>query len=161
MTPDLSLFLLRTVEHELPNLRMFNEQRASIPRGPGKWSPKEELGHLVDSAANNHIRFACGALEPEFRGPGYAQEDWVRLHGYETMHWETIVNFWFQYNTLLARLVARIPPARLETPIVIAKNSPVTLRFLIEDYTLHMQHHIDQLLGREVITAYPGAASAA
>ncbi len=161
MTPDLSLFLLRTIEQEQPNLRALDEKRASVPRGPGKWSPKEELGHLVDSAANNHIRFAGGALEAEFRGPGYAQEDWVRLHGYETMSWEAILNFWFQYNTLLARLVSRIPPARLETQCVIAGNASVTLRFLIEDYVLHMQHHIDQLLGREVIRSYPGAKSAA
>jgi hypothetical protein len=161
MTGDLSLFLLRTVERELPHLRTFDDQRASLPRGPGKWSPKEELGHLLDSAANNHIRFVGGALKAEFRAPGYAQEDWVRLHGYETMPWETIVTFWLQYNTHLARLVARIPPARLETQCVIAENAPVTLRFLIEDYVWHMQHHIDLILGREVITSYPGAKSSA
>jgi len=71
---------------------------------------------------------------------------------------DAIVNFWFQYNTLLARLVARIPAARLETRCVIGENAPVTLQFVIEDYILHMQHHLDQLLVREVITAYPGAA---
>ena len=49
-----------------------------------------------------------GALKPEFQ-PGYAQEDWVRLHGYESMPWETIVNFWFQYNTVLARLTESRP----------------------------------------------------
>ena len=39
--------------------------------GPDSWSPRQELGHLIDSAANNHIRFVRAATEPEFSGPGY------------------------------------------------------------------------------------------
>jgi hypothetical protein len=158
MAQDLSLLLTKTIERELPNLRALDEQRASVPRGPGKWSPKEELGHLIDSAANNHIRFARGAMQPEVRDPGYAQEDWVRLHGYSGMQWDRIVNFWFEYNTLLARLVGGIGPDRSTILCFIGGNEPVTLRFVIEDYIFHMQHHIDQLLRREVITQYPGAS---
>jgi hypothetical protein len=159
MVQDLSLFLTQTIERELPNLRACDDKRASIPRAPGKWSAKEELGHLIDSAANNHIRFVRGAAGPEFRGPGYAQDDWVRLHGYRDMKWETIVDFWFQYNAFLAGLVARIPPDRSETLCYIGENNPVTLGFVIEDYVLHMQHHIDQLSSREHVSSYPGATS--
>ena len=147
------------MERELPSLRRLDEERASVARGPGKWSPKEELGHLIDSAANNHIRFVGGAMEPEVRGPEYAQDDWVRLHGYSDMQWESIVNLWSQYNNLLARLVGRIPQDRLGILCFIGGKAPVTLRYLIEDYILHMQHHIDQLLRREVITQYPGTSS--
>ena len=159
MTQDLSLLLTQTIERELPNLRALDEQRASTPRGPGKWSPKEELGHLIDSAANNHMRFARGAMQPEVRDPGYAQEEWVRLHGYSEMRWESIVNFWFEYNTFLTRLVERIGPDRLTISCFIGGNAPVTLEFVIEDYILHMQHHIDQLQRREVVTQYPGASN--
>jgi len=159
MAQDLSVLLTQTIERELLNLRALNEQRASAPRGPGKWSPKEELGHLIDSAANNHMRFARGAMQPEVRDPGYAQQEWVRLHGYSEMRWESIVNFWFEYNTFLTRLVERIGPDRLTTSCFIGGNAPVTLEFVIEDYILHMQHHIDQLLRREVVTQYPGASN--
>ena len=158
MAQDLSTFLAETIERELPSLRTLTEERASMARAPGKWSAKEELGHLIDSAANNHIRFVRGAIEAEFRGPGYSQNDWVRLHGYSNMQWETIINLWFQYNTLLVGLVDRIPEDRLEALCFIGTSPAVTLRFVIEDYILHMQHHIDQLLGRGVITQYPGAA---
>ena len=160
MAQDLSLLLTQTIERELPNLRALDEQQASAPRGPGKWSPKEELGHLIDSAANNHMRFVRGAMQPEVRDPGYAQEDWVRLHGYSGMQWDSIVNLWFQYNAFLARLVSRIGPDRLTILCFIAGNPPVTLGFVIEDYILHMQHHIDQLLRRDVIRQYPGASFA-
>ena len=158
MAQDLSLLLTQTIERELPNLRALDEQRASLPRGSGKWSPKEELGHLIDSAANNHLRFARGAMQPEVRDSGYAQEDWVRLHGYSGMQWDRIVNFWFEYNTFLARLVGRIGPDRLTILCFIGGKAPVTLGVVIEDYIFHMQHHIDQLLRRGVITQYPGAS---
>jgi DinB superfamily len=157
MAADLAPRLAQTIERELPNLRSLTDERASLPRAPGKWCAKEELGHLIDSAANNHIRFVGGALEPQFVGPGYAQDEWVRLHGYRAMRWDAIVDFWFSYNQFLAELVDKIPEARLETECLISTHRPVTLRFLIEDYILHMQHHIDQLLRREVVTQYPVA----
>ncbi len=98
-----------------------------------------------------------GTLEPQFQGPGYLQDDWVRLHGYRNRPWDTIVDLWFQYNSLLAALVGNIPEDRLKTLCFIGSNAPVTLDFVIEDYILHMQHHMDLLLRREVITQYPGA----
>jgi DinB superfamily len=159
MAQDLSRFLTQTLERELPNLRVLTDEHAALPRGPGKWSPKEELGHLIDSASNNHLRFAGAAIQAEFRGPTYAQNDWVRLHGYRGMPWETIVDFWSEYNRLLATLAANIPDAHLERPCFIGHHAPVTLRFLIEDYVFHMQHHIDLLLRRDVITSYPGASA--
>lgn len=159
MVADLALRLADTIQRELPNLHKLSDAQASLPRGPGKWSAKEELGHLIDSAANNHIRFVNGALEPQFQGPGYAQDEWVRLHAYGKMSWDSIVELWFRYNSLLAELVGNIPEDRLKTLCSIGKNPPVTLQFLIEDYILHLQHHIDQLLRREVITQYPGSVA--
>jgi DinB superfamily len=161
MAQDLSSFLADTIKRELPNLRALREEPACVARGQGKWSPKEELGHLIDSAANNHLRFVGGTTETEFRGPGYAQEDWVRLHGYSSMPWESIVTFWFQYNSLLVRLVERIPDGRLGTPCFIGAGPAASLGSVIDDYVLHMQHHIDLLLGRAVITQYPRSASKA
>jgi DinB superfamily len=157
MPRDLSVLLTETIEREWPHLCELTDERASMARAPGKWSAKEELGHLIDSAANNHIRFVRGTIEAEYRGPGYSQVEWVRLHGYGGMSWETIRNFWLRYNMFLAELVQRIPESRLETACFIGSNPAVTLQFVIEDYILHMQHHIDQLLRREVITQYPGA----
>jgi DinB superfamily len=155
MPQNLSNYIRRTIETELPNLHALSEARACEPRAPGKWCPKEELGHLIDSAANNHQRFVRAGLSGEFRGPSYAQDEWVRIHGYIDMPWERLVTFWHQYNVLLAELVARIPEARLPSPCFIADYPVAALSFVIDDYVFHMQHHIDQLLQRAVITPYP------
>ena len=152
---ELSRFLQDLIDRELPNLRALPEERALLPRGPGKWSPKEELGHLIDSASNNHLRFAGAAISGEYRGPTYAQEEWVRIHSYRRMPWQDIVAFWSQYNLFLVRLIAAIPASRLQAACLIASAPPVTLAWLIEDYVVHARHHIDLLLQREHVTPYP------
>lgn len=134
------------------------EQAALRPEGSASWSPKEELGHLIDSAANNHMRFVRAALAQVYEGPGYAQNAWVDIHGYQEMPWDTLIHFWQQYNLLLASVIDRIPRDNFETPCTIGAGAAVPLGFVIEDYILHMQHHLDHILGREAITPYPSAA---
>jgi len=162
-TPNqLASFLRGTITKELPHLRAVTEDQSSVkPTGPESWSPRQELGHLVDSAANNHIRFVRASLEPEMWGPSYAQNGWVDLHGYQGKSWDGIVNFWYSYNSFLADLLEQIPESKLSTACRIGSSEPVTLRFLIEDYVLHLQHHLDHVLQRAAITQYPSAAATA
>ncbi|HEY7388385.1 MAG TPA: DinB family protein [Bryobacteraceae bacterium] len=155
---DLAVALEEAVQAAIGPLNKITEAEAGEKPAGGQWSKKEELGHLIDSAANNHVRFVRAALEPDFRGPGYAQDDWVRLHGYQEVPWLELIDFWQRYNALLARVVRRIPEDRLAALCVISDSPRVTLRFLIEDYVLHMRHHLDHILERETITQYPGAA---
>ena len=76
-------------------------------------------------------------------------------HGYREMEWDTIINFWLEFNAFLAVVLERIPDAKLETPCFVGSDAPVSLKYLIEDYMRHMQHHLDHLLGRERVTPYP------
>jgi hypothetical protein len=156
MPSDFSKALTDMVQREAADLRSFPESETfTCPSGPSSWSSKEELGHLIDSAANNHVRFVRASIERELRAPKYAQEDWVSIHAYQDMPWSSIVAFWIQYNTFIADLIARIPDDKLTTECFIGDGEPVTLRFLIEDYVLHAQHHLDHLLRREKVTRYP------
>ena len=158
MPNNLAVHLEGSVAKAIVELRAIPELEAVKKPGPDQWSKKEELGHLIDSAVNNHIRFVCAAIQREFRGSGYQQDDWVSLHGYADMPWTEIIDFWQRYNLFLASLVRRIPDDRLQTPCVVGNSEPVTLAFLIEDYVLHMQHHLDHIFDRETVRQYPGAA---
>ena len=62
---DLSLSLGQLIRCEVRLLREMSESVAAVcPGGENTWSPKEELGHLIDSAANNHVRFVRALIEP-------------------------------------------------------------------------------------------------
>jgi len=160
MPSDLSTLLRATIEHELPALLAVSDAAASLHPTPDAWSPKEELGHLIDSATNNHVRFVLAAIQPELRGPSYAQNEWVSLHGYDSMPWNRIVDFWFSYNMLLVDLIARIPAEKLSLTCMVGDGPACTLAFLIEDYVLHLKHHVDHMLQREKITVYPSQKAA-
>jgi hypothetical protein len=126
-------------------LRTLNEPHVSFKPAPETWSKKEILGHLIDSASNNHQRFVRAQLEPELRFPAYAQEDWARSQGYGTADWRLLVDLWRLYNEHLANVIARIPTGQLATRCWIGQGEPVTLGFLVEDYLRHMDHHLRQL----------------
>ena len=149
--------LQNAIEAELPRLRAITETDAGAKTSTA-WSRKEELGHLIDSASNNHQRFVRATLEPEYHGPAYDQNGWVASHGYQDLSWSDLLDFWHRYNRLLVEVVRRIPESKLDTPCRVADSAQVTLGFLIEDYVGHMQHHLDHILRREKITQYPGAA---
>ncbi len=158
MAEHLAVMIEDAIGRELAALRAISEADAARPLRAGGWCPKQELGHLIDSATNNHARFVRAALEPDFHGLGYDQNGWVGLHRYETLPWSVLIDFWQRYNTLLAHLVRQIPDDRLGAICQVGDSAPVTLAFLIEDYTLHMQHHLDQIQGRATPRQYPGAA---
>jgi hypothetical protein len=125
------------------------------------WSAKEEIGHLIDSAANNHLRFVGGALQTEFQGPSYAQAEWVNLHGYQELPWADLLEFWRRYNELLVRVIARIPEDRLHTPCAIGDSPAVPLEAVIDSYIEHLQHHVDHILWGGLLVSDPASGSRA
>jgi hypothetical protein len=122
------------------------DERAAGTRGPGTWSKKEVLGHLVDSASNNNQRFVRAQLTDELVFPGYEQDGWVRTQGYAERPWERVVALWSEANLHLAHVVSRLPADRLTTPCRIGEGAAVTLEFLARDYVRHLRHHLAQIL---------------
>lgn len=157
---DLAAYLARTLAAELPHLRAIADGPATTapnrPSGVG-WSQREELGHLIDSAINNHNRFVGALLANSYEGPGYDQDRWIAVHHYQRMPWTELVDVWHAQNRILPQLIAGIPDTKLATPCRVGSGAPVTLGFLIDDYVLHMQHHLDNVLRRSPVTKYPRA----
>lgn len=146
MPQDLAAPLRQALSAALPRLQTLSPTQWTERPAAGGWNRKEELGHLLDSAANNRLRFVRGALHGESRDPGYEQNAWVLLHNYDALEPAMLVNAWQYENLLLAHLIEQIPAGSLDAPCHIREAAPVTLRFVIEDYVRHLQHHLDHIL---------------
>jgi hypothetical protein len=118
---------------------------------PNKWSKKELLGHLIDSAANNHHRFIKAQFLPSpMFVDGYAQNDWVRIQKYNEKDSQALLNLWIVYNEHIIFIMQNTPDKNLETKLnpEDAFENADTLFLLIKDYVDHMDHHFKQIFSK-------------
>lgn len=141
-----------------PALRSVTDDAAAVARGPGKWSAKQVLGHLIDSANVNHERFLRALETDDLVFPGYDRDAWVATQGYSDRSWPDLIDLWKAANRHLIYLMSRVPIEertrlrRHHSLDVIAFRSaspevPGTLDFLMSDYIVHLEHHLAQILG--------------
>ena len=123
-------------------------QTAARRPGPNTWSAKEVLGHLIDSAANNHQRFVRAQQTDALMLPGYEQNHWVASQGYQDADWVHLVTLWTHLNLHLADVISRIPPDKYPVRCVIGDSQPLTLEVLVVDYLRHLNHHVAQIRER-------------
>jgi DinB superfamily len=139
--------LAQILDATLPRLTAMSDAEASQPRAHGRWSKKEILGHLIDSASNNHQRFVRGQLAPALELPSYEQESWVTAQSYSTESWADLTNLWLLYNRHMVHIIRNVPHGALATPCAIGGSAPVPLSEVISSYVEHLQHHLRQILG--------------
>ena len=130
----------------------------------GGWCAREVVGHLIDSACNNHRRFVIGQSSPALVFDGYDGDEWVRVQRYAQVPWRDLVQLWSAYNRHLAHVIASAPDdtiAQLKSPHnydqilgeEFAPDQPQTLGALMQDYIQHLRHHFDQV--RQVMAGEP------
>lgn len=142
---DLSANLLALSDAAVPKLRAVSDAESVKPILRGGWSAKQVIGHLIDSASNNHQRFVRAALQDSLDFPSYEQDRCVHVQAVQQADWPLLISLWASYNRYLAHVIAHLPAAKLSTPCLIGSAEPVTLEFLATDYLAHLLHHLRQI----------------
>ena len=143
-----------------PRLGKLPNDAVERKPSPSNWSPKEELGHLLDSAANNHQRIVRAQLEDNPAMPGYDQNGWVSLNRYQLRDWNELIGVWQALNRQLLAAAESVPDSAWSRKLTIAGSQPLTLQFVFEDYIAHMAHHLKHI-GIEVRDIVPQKWNAA
>ena len=138
---ELSERLAVVLRDAMPWLLTISEAEASVPEREGKWSGKQVIGHLIDSAVNNLGRIIRMQIETGPSLPGYEQMAWVDLQHYAEREWAQVLALWFALNEQVAWTIGHVEMARLANQRVV-EGEPLTLGFLIADYVAHMEHHL-------------------
>jgi hypothetical protein len=143
--------------NEIPQkVTAISEDSLSAKPVLNKWSNKEIIGHLCDSAFNNHSRFIRAQFEPEpFKIIPYAQDEWVKLNRYQNMKTSEILNLWVTLNRQIVNVISHIPSdklaARCDLGTAAFREGQVekNLLWLIEDYVVHMEYHLRQVINED------------
>ena len=153
---DLVADFRRTVDEAAKRMLLMSEEESRRPLELEKWSPKEIVGHLIDSASNNHQRFVRAQFQDDLVFPGYEQEAWVRLQRYQEEPWPRLVELWKAFNLHLAHLMEHTHLNELRKPRVrhnlqqlawrpVSQDEPTTLEYFMRDYVGHLKHHLQQI----------------
>ena len=154
--PACALALANAVDAALPWLTPLDDDATARRPAAGKWSPREIVGHLIDSASNNHQRFVRARWQDDLVFTGYDQDAWVEAQRYQQTSWQELLTLWASYNRHLARVMASVPPAIRTAPRTrhnfdrvayreVPAGEPSTLEYFMDDYVRHMEHHLRQV----------------
>jgi hypothetical protein len=148
---SMAIELRDIIDKHLGDLINIPEEQYSWKPGPAKWSKKEILGHLVDSAQNNIRRFVVAQYE-ETPFIKYNQDKWVLISGYQ--HWQTadVIQLWYLLNKQVCYILENTSPEMFGRTCL--TDSPHSIEWLAEDYTRHLRHHLHVILDLEPIP-YP------
>jgi hypothetical protein len=129
--------------------RWYDLQDKALSFRPSEndWSTKEIIGHLIDSASNNHQRFVRLQLTDRLNFPDYGQDNihWVRIQNYQHHPWHDLLGLWRYFNLQLTRIMRCVDPSCLTHVWQIDGQTCVTLFDLMTDYLRHLENHLDQI----------------
>jgi len=148
--------LREAVERVTPLLQQMSEDESRRSPRPGKWCPREIIGHLIDSASNNHQRFVRAQFKDDLVFDGYEQDAWVSLQRYADAPWNELIDLWRNFNLHIARIMQVAPNderlrkrARHNLDELASKPVPrdeaASLDYFMSDYVAHLKHHLAQI----------------
>ncbi|KOR90149.1 DinB family protein [Paenibacillus solani] len=124
-----------------------DEVEFNLKLAPNKWSKKEILGHLCDSALNNHARFVKIIISSyPIAIQGYTQDDWVRVNDYQNQYDKSdVLSLWQNINRTILRVLRKAETSDFQKKCVLPDQTEVTLEWLLNDYVAHLIHHLEQI----------------
>ncbi len=141
----------KIINLHLSNLKDITEEEYSFKPSPAKWSKKEILGHLIDSAQSNIRRFVVAQYE-ENPFIKYNQDKWVSIANYQQWDTPDIINLWYLLNKQVCHILNNTPENMYNrTSQTDASHS---IEWLAADYVKHLRHHLHVILNLEPV-AYP------
>ena len=143
--------LEKLVNEFLPLLHLLSPDELSYKPSPVKWSKKELIGHLIDSAQNNSRRFIVSQYE-ENPVIIYNQDKWVGINNYQTWHAQNLIQLWYLLNNQIIIILKNIPAEASHR--ICTTGASYTIEWLAEDYIKHLRYHMHQVLNLEPL-AYP------
>ena len=152
MQPTIT-YLEKIIRTYSKRLEAMNDETFDWRPSPEKWSKKEILGHLVDSAQNNIRRFIVAQYEETPNTP-YSQDNWVALTGYRDYSSRDLIALWTLLNKHIVVILTHMSPAASQRTCRMG-GQPQTLEWIAADYCNHTLHHLHQILDLEPI-ARPG-----
>jgi hypothetical protein len=148
--------LRESIETAYPRLSAISDTDAAIAPALGKWSPKQVIGHLIDSASNNHQRFVRANFIDDLVFAGYDQEKWVVLGNYANAPWNSLLSLWREFNFQIARVMDATPASVRDISrtrhnlhqvawSAVPESESATLGYFMSDYVDHLEHHLRQI----------------
>ena len=127
--------------HSIDSIEDFGDKSSE-----DKWSKKEILGHLIDSAIYNIQRFTeIHYSELPYIIKAYKQDQLVLLNDYQNKNNQDLYPLWLQLNKHVLHIVKTQTTETLDYQIILANGGLSNLRLLIEDYFDHLYHHLHQI----------------
>jgi hypothetical protein len=136
------------IDQHLPALRAMLKDKMEYKPSPSKWSKKEIVGHMVDSAQNNIRRFIVAQYE-ENPTIVYKQDNWVALSNYQHYDLANLVNLWYLLNKHIVIILKNMPPETMQRSC--QTESLHNLDCIAKDYVKHLRHHLHQVLDLEPV----------
>ncbi|AZB08905.1 DinB family protein [Chryseobacterium sp. G0162] len=138
--------LKNIIDTELQRFQTISEEEWIDKKSPEKWSKKEIIGHLCDSAFTNIRRFVVTQYK-ENENIVYDQNVWVKAQNYQNVPTAELINLWKGLNYQVVHIVENIPDEALQRTCDTTKTEPqvFTLEFIIKDYIEHLQHHLEAI----------------
>lgn len=125
-------------------LKAISDADAAIIPYVNKWSKKQLMGHLIDSASNNHQRFVRLQIEDHVKLPKYRQNEWVAVQHWQEKEWNNILALWQLFNEHITFIFEKVDETKLSNVVTLGETD-FTLQFLIDDYVDHLEHHLRQV----------------